>query len=703
MSAASAFRFASPAQWKACVAAGMDAREGTAMRPLLAFACPANPTFEIGNAAAPALTPVGELLWRDDQPMLHRAFGEDERADPAPPGLASSARVIANGAGLWTADMAGRRIICFETASLARRFVVELPGDAIIDIAGDERDGILVLVQRDGALLVHRVDCAGRLAGTASLAGLDAARSFCHVRRPGRFVVLSADGRCIFVFACNGGAPLRRIAAGTLAACFEGAILADDGRSHAFLAGISQEAGTPPRIVALDADVAPVGDIALPEAATGLAADARVLAVTGSRGLYRCAGSDRLSASAAAIEAMLVTPMLDAPDTSDAPRWLRIEASARLPAGTTLEIACFSTADTRERDEVAALLANDAAPAANRTRQLRSRAAAQRVPLLFAGDAAQGDGAATFMMPLFDVTDPYVWVALTLGAGAGSALPAIESLCVRYPGRSLMERLPALYRRAEIQPASFLRSLVGVLEATTDDLDARIEQMGRAVDPRHAAEHWLDFLARWLGLPWDDAMDETQKRCIVQHARRIARGRGTRAGLAALLECLVGDRRGFRIVDVTVDHGIARVGSAECAGSVLPAILCGLPPTATFLGVQAALGSMRLPCAGASDDDRTSRFLGEVRVDIAADAAKRARWDAWLEGVLASMLPAGTRLRIRWLAARAFRGDRLGDDLLLGDPPYGRLGTDAVLGDTRLRPGGSTLPSVQGADGPTLQ
>jgi len=39
---------------------------------------------------------------------------------------------------------------------------------------------------------------------------------------------------------------------------------------------------------------------------------------------------------------------------------------------------------------------------------------------------------------------------------------------------------------------------------------------------------------------------------------------------------------------------------------------------------------------------------------------------------------------------------------VLGEPPYGRLGTDALLGGSRLRPGGTTLPSVQGADGPTL-
>ena len=85
---------------------------------------------------------------------------------------------------------------------------------------------------------------------------------------------------------------------------------------------------------------------------------------------------------------------------------------------------------------------------------MRTLAIAQRAPLLYAGEMAQGAGPATYMMPLFDVTDAWAWVAVTLGASPGSELPGIESWAVRYPGRSLMERLPARDRRTDAAPTS---------------------------------------------------------------------------------------------------------------------------------------------------------------------------------------------------------------------------------------------------------
>ena len=55
--------------------------------------------------------------------------------------------------------------------------------------------------------------------------------------------------------------------------------------------------------------------------------------------------------------------------------------------------------------------------------------------------------------------------------------------------------------------------------------------MARHLHPSTAPEPWLDFVARWLGLPWDDALSGEQKRALLSRAAILARSRGTRAGL----------------------------------------------------------------------------------------------------------------------------------------------------------------------------
>ena len=127
-----------------------------------------------------------------------------------------------------------------------------------------------------------------------------------------------------------------------------------------------------------------------------------------------------------------------------------------------------------------------------------------------------------------------------------------------------MEYLPAIYQRAEAEPGSFLRNLVGVLEATTQTLDGEIGAMGSKIDPDTAPVPWLNYVARWIGLPWDDALDETQKRALVKRANEIATKRGTRAGLEALLDCLMpGQPPRYRVIDFTSEYSFATVGGCN--------------------------------------------------------------------------------------------------------------------------------------------
>jgi phage tail-like protein len=258
-----------------------------------------------------------------------------------------------------------------------------------------------------------------------------------------------------------------------------------------------------------------------------------------------------------------------------------------------------------------------------------------------------------------------------------------------------MQHLPALYRREESQQRNFLRALVGVLETGTKALDERIAGLGRHIHPDTAPPEWLDFVARWLDLPWDDALDEATKREIVRSSAVLARGRGTRAGLEALLAILL-PARSFRIADDTTERGFAIVGGAAAQGAVLPAMLGGLPASSAQLNVKARLGCLRLSPDGAAEDD-TSRFTGRIAIDVSTSVGDRGAAQPWLAAMVTDMVPATARVQIRRVPPEAFADDRLGDELELTAPQPPHLGSTAVAGSTRL-PDRSTTLSGWGFD-----
>ena len=708
----SAYAFATSAQWERCLMSGVQrARhdgDGETLRPYGRFTPQASPAFASPGARAPAITAAGEVLWHDGDGSVHRAGCDMDARQRAPASIALANRCVATREGLWVVDRAGQRVECFDEATLVRRFVVELRGHDIVDIAVGRRGGVLVLVQDNDGAAVVPIDRAGNAGEAIALGAVAQPSGFCYLRRADRVFVLAEQGARVIGFAMRDGRREHAVACAMLAPCFGASTIASDGDTCVFLGGIAHvNSGArivdDPRIVMLEADGTPVGELALAEEATGIAARGEMLVATGDRGLYRFERSASVPDGGAAVEGTLVTPMLDAPVAAGARGWLRIEATARLPAGSTLEIAFFATGDADERRDIAKTADDVSLGQGQRIGMIRAAAAAQRAPVMFHGTDETATQPGVFSLPLFDVEGGHIWVCLTLAAAPGAALPSLSSLVVLYPARTLLDALPAIYRRTDTQPGDFLARLVGTMQATSDDLDRRIGELARNLDPSRAPDAWMDFVARWLGIPWDDAMERAQKRCLLGHAETLARARGTRMGLETLLACLVpGIPRRFRVVDANVDHGLARVGGGGCEGSPLPAILTGLPDSAPVLGVQAKLDAMRLPCDGKYDDDTTSRFLGALRIDVAASAEERDRWSGWFARVVGAMVPAGVRPIVRWLGVAALRGDRLGDDFVLDEPPYGRLGTDALLGASRITPTPSTLPAAFDGGGPTL-
>jgi phage tail-like protein len=334
-------------------------------------------------------------------------------------------------------------------------------------------------------------------------------------------------------------------------------------------------------------------------------------------------------------------------------------------------------------------VADPSVPAGDRVGRLEELLADWSAPVVFKGSDARAqltETAAPLAAPLFDASGENLWLSITLSAAPGAPLPSLSQLNVRYAGSSLLDQLPMIYKRSAATPNNFLRGLLGVLEATTQETDRRIGSLGVLIHPRTAPANWLDFIAEWLGLPWDEALSDEQKRAIALSAPRLAAERGTRLGLEALLDCLFpGAPERYAIIDVDVDFGLATLGGDGCAGSRLPAVLTGLPASVALLSTKTILGQARLPCAGQTIDT-TSRFLGHLRVDLTATAAEQRSWAPWVRALIEAMVPASMQLSIRWRSPALPSTELSENGIVLRPVPAPHLGTDAIAGYSRLPP-----------------
>ena len=711
-----AYRFATDRQWSAClqVSASPDAiQDGRGITPFQPIAVP--PTLYRSNGAfAPVVTRGGVVMWRDARRGLHRLTCFDDPAEtlPAPAPIACATRLVETTAGVWALSDTNERLVLYERDTFARMLAVDLPDFAPVDIASAGRGAVWALVEAEDGWQAVRISPAGRKEAGPFFRSLDRGKEarplFVFLRRSRRFVVLGRDRyqhQRLFWYSAEGGAPLFSRPVRPLQAHFVAHAIANDTRDRLYLGGQnSDECGGAALVLVLDADGNLLSEVPIERAdapVTGIAATGNSLLVTGARGLLRFTTTDVVPEGATQARTFVITPALFSPDREDGRRWLRVEASADLPEGSTLEIAVASTDDSLVRDRMNAIASDTSKTASERADQMLAEPEFWRTIGQFHGVSDLSNSSSEPLAArLFQIRDRFVWVHAALTAAPGARLPRMKSLAVLYPGQTLMEHLPSIYQREENQPDSFFRSFIGVLETTTQGLDARIASMGSLVHPDTAPVEWLNVVARWLGLPWDDGLSPEQKRSLVGRAAELAKHRGTRAGLEALLESLIpGTPRRFRITDATADFGFAVVGDPSGPGSALPALLGGRPRWAAELDAHAVLGAMRLPCEGQIDDG-VYQLAGKVRIEIAATAAERAAWQPWLESLITDMVPMNVRIDLRWVSERALRSDRIDGTLTLEGTPHPHLGTDAITGVARFSDEGARLSSF-GAHIPT--
>ena len=718
------YRFATAAQWGACVAHRFDVGADGSLTPMLRLGLHATRVVpETGPVSLVAGDPYGSPLWRLEPTGGRAALRRlDDFGGVAGPfeidgTLARSPRWIVDRDGVWAFTAEPPVVRRYDRETLQRDFTIDVPelcvsretGDvvrarALLDIASDGRDGLwILLVAVDETFWLLHVDCNGRPRESRPMPrGVAAPEQLGSVNRGKQLVILAADGRTLFFVDVPEAAGVRRVRhIGDLAPCWTAARLTTDTRNRIAVWDEPDDHGAW-TVFVLDASGDTLESLTAavflprePEAAAtrdvprlldvAVAGDVVWWATTD--GLWRLDATD--ASTGRESTSTLLTPALQSPDTDSDRGWLRAEVDVDVPRGAVLEAEFASTSDARVVADLSRIAEDRSLAAEAKIRRIWGALDVEDGQgLTVAGPTTAGLPVA---IPLFESKDRWLWLRLTVVTPPGTSPPPLRALRVVYPDATIAQYLPAVFRGPEGDPGGSLRQFVGVLETTTQRIDAQIRSLGAHVDPDTTPVEWLDYLGRWLDLPWDDALPAGAKRRVLQRAGELLDRRGTRDGLERLLDALVGPEGSARVVDLTVDHAPTAIGGGGRAGAALPMLLIGTSPTASVLGGKARLGHARLAC-DRGDCDPLKTIVPTLACQVEATRPVHDDLAPLLERVVTQYIPAGMKLSVRWRVLSTFMAAARQDGVevldaagpaLLGDDS--QLGRAVLAGRARTR------------------
>ena len=698
------YRFHKKEQWAQCLLEGFGSPADDSVQPTERLGSRATRLVSSPPLSTIALDACGLPLWRrssrdDADGAVFVEWLDDfgaTRAFEIEGPFATSPRWIADRRAIWTFDPVGRLLARHDRETLQRGLLVDLPA---LDIADDGCGGVWVLAEPlPGTRALIRIDDDGRQGAHLSLDhALQGVTQMAAIERGSALLLMDTAIGTLWIVDGADGKLRRVISIAGLARGWTANRLASDGRDRVVLGGRQNTADAPWSMLVLDA----AGSLVDGPLANLFPAGTAPSDLAARRGAVWFAMPDgpwKLDASKACgprgTSCTLLTPALLSPATTQR-GWLRAEVDAILGDGAALEIEIASTDDPLVAANMKDIAADTSRSPAARMKALWESLTTDVPAVVISGPSTLDT---PISAPLHATRDRWLWLRLTLtvapsgDTSTSEATTRIAALRVLYPEVSLMRYLPVIFRGAEGDPTGFLRGLVGVLEATTQDIDDRIAAIGRQIDPRTAPEPWLDYLAEWLDLPWDDALDPRMKRRILEQSGKLLAGRGTRDGLQLLLRALLDTNSTVPIVDLMTEHPPLVLGAS---GAHLPGLLAGTPAWVARLSGKAGLGRARLSCSGA-DCDPLKSLAPTVALKLAASSATRKALEPVLAGVLNQFMPAGVRAVVRWIAPGS--GATLGDRPALEGAAPALLGSDSRLGRAIVQGNSTNQIDAQGLD-----
>lgn len=681
------YRFDDSRHWGGGAISGFEARDGD-----LAVAPPLVPRRVAGSEAdsIAAADRCGRPVWlrrtSSELVVLH-TFGPQLRGRI---GVQRSRAIHVGRSILWVRGC--ERMHRYAARTLQELGQVEVPG--LVASAADGGDGVWLLVRGDEGATVHRLDRDGRLqdrpialpalspAGIASdpkrrrLAILDAPADAapagsewrlhivdlarCEVQEPLRFAL------------APGETPPRRIAI--------------DGQGGFRLAS----AEVPTQLLGVSAEGIETSrqSLTLP-GGTGVDGlfwlDGLVLA--GADGLYRLGSVDEEEAVATA-RGVFITPTLKSPPATPS-GWNRAEMVVDLPSQARLTATVFASADPLLVREVEEIRAATVTKPSSRVALLDALLASSRVR----AQSYRGSGPQTLHLLLDAIAAPYLWLKLEVECPAGAEAGTLRTLRVRYPDRSWMDELPAIYRDNRASAAQ-LRQFLAPFEALYGDIDEAIDRLPGRIDPQTASDDWLPWLLGWLGFPPTAGLRPAVQRRLLDEAGTLLAARGTLDALRRMLDIVTenratvedsGGRPAFWVIGDSLGRLSPRLG---CSTRIAARQPVGFRP-----GRGLRLGDEPLPPL-CTEPHRVLRVrCGVVRVGVDLVEAEADVVKPILDSLLAMFVPAHCTIALDYRrAGRTRRGGRLHRGWRLDEGGTGLDDVEAIELGSETRAGVWRLP-----------
>lgn len=413
------------------------------------------------------------------------------------------------------------------------------------------------------------------------------------------------------------------------------------------------------------------------------------LLLTAADGLYRLERATAEDEDAGVSRGVFITPTLVSPDGTPS-GWNRADIAVEMPEDAVLKVsfANLAAADTERLDAIRHAFSTAASPA--------TRLATIDPLIPWEGDTRTyrgGAEASEMLRFLLDVArETYLWLKLELECPAGAAPASLLSLKVRYPDRSWLDDLPAVYREDEGSAAQ-LRRFLAPLEALYGDLSETIDSLPSRIDPATARDDWLPWLLEWLGFPPTAGLGAAIQRRLLSEAGTLLEERGTQGALERMLDIVSEGRASVRDSGASAAFWVLSSRRTRLTARLgRDTRVVAHRPLDFVLGRKdLLLGQAPLGRSCTDIDALLCASCGLVSIRIAIEAERRKLVEPVVRALIDMFVPAHCRIELTVeLATRALPAGQLDGSLPLDG---GRLADrrDIELGRI-TRAGGWELP-----------
>lgn len=143
---------------------------------------------------------------------------------------------------------------------------------------------------------------------------------------------------------------------------------------------------------------------------------------------------------------------------------------------------------------------------------------------------------------LYRARGRYLWMEIQLFCQAGS-LPEIRCMKIYAGNRSFLSYLPTIYQSGGEE--DFLGRFLGIFEAVYQNMDEKIANSTRQLDPMSAEPEFLYWLAKWVGISNAHLWQEEKLRLLLQGIVKKNLIRGTREYMEHVIGIFTGERPYF--------------------------------------------------------------------------------------------------------------------------------------------------------------